>query len=288
VAAAVTPGVVSPFVRTLGDPALYAGPAGWLTGCAPAPTGAPAAKETMAPAVEAEKEMRPPGEAAPAEAPRLRQYFPETLYWNPEAVTDRDGFLALEVPLADSITTWRLSALASSQRGELGMSTLGIRVFQDFFIDLDLPVSLTQGDEVSIPVAVYNYLPEAQTVRLEIAEEDWFELHDAPTKELTIASNDIQVVHFRIEVGRFGRQALRVTAWGERMSDAIQKEVTVVPDGKEIRSTNSNWLQQTTVLAMNIPTEAIQDTAKIEVKIYPGVISQIVEGLERILRMPFG
>jgi len=288
VAAAVTPGVTSPFVRTLGDPALYAGPVGWLAGCAPAPIGAPEEKETMAPAMEVEKEVRPPGEAAPAEAPRLRQYFPETLYWNPEAVTDRDGFLALEVPLADSITTWRLSALASSQRGELGMSTLGIRVFQDFFIDLDLPVSLTQGDEVSIPVAVYNYLPQAQAVRLEIAEGDWFELHDERIKELTIASNDIEVVYFRIEVMRFGRQALRVTAWGERMSDAIQKEVAVVPDGKEMRHTESDWLQKTTVRTVSIPTQAIQDTAKIEVKIYPGVVSQVVEGLEKIMRMPFG
>jgi hypothetical protein len=288
VAAAASPGITSPLVEALGDPALYAGPVGWLAGCAPAATREPALEATAAPVEEAAKEAGLAGEAAPAEAPRLRQYFPETLYWNPEAVTDQDGFLELAIPMADSITTWRLSALASSQRGELGMSTLGIRVFQDFFIDLDLPVSLTQGDEVSIPVAVYNYLPEAQAVRLEIAEGDWFTLHDEPIKELTVASNDIAVVYFRLEVVRFGRQALQVTAWGERMSDAIQKEVTVVPDGKEMRHTSSDWLQQTTALTVDIPTDAIPDTAKIEVKIYPGAVSQIVEGLERILRMPFG
>ncbi len=286
VAAAAMPQVTSPLVRTLGDPALYVGPMGWLTGCAPLAYEAPP-QPTQAPAVELEKEAAAPGQAA-TEAPRLRQYFPETLYWNPEAVTDSEGFLALDIPLADSITTWRLTALASSQRGELGMSTLGIRVFQDFFIDLDLPVSLTQGDEVSIPVAVYNYLPEAQTVRLEVAEADWFELHDALSKELTIASNDIEVVYFRLQVTRFGRQALRVTAWGERMSDAIQKEVAIVPDGKEIRQTASDWLQQTTVRTLNIPAQAIEGTARIEVKVYPGVVSQIVEGLEKIMRMPFG
>lgn len=43
VTAAVMPEVTSPFVRTLGDPALYAGPVGWLIGCGPAPTSAPAA-----------------------------------------------------------------------------------------------------------------------------------------------------------------------------------------------------------------------------------------------------
>jgi len=39
---------------------------------------------------------------------------------------------------------------------------------------------------------------------------------------------------------------------------------------------------------VSIPSQAIQDTAKIEVKIYPGVVSQVVEGLEKIMRMPFG
>ena len=35
-----------------------------------------------------------------------------------------------------------------------------LRVFQDFFVDLDLPQSLTVGDEVSIPVGVFNYLAQ--------------------------------------------------------------------------------------------------------------------------------
>ena len=37
--------------------------------------------------------------------------------------------------------------------GELGAAEQGIRVFQDFFVDIDFPVALTQHDEVSVPVA---------------------------------------------------------------------------------------------------------------------------------------
>ena len=74
----------------------------------------------------------------------------------------------------------------------------GLRVFQDFFIDLDLPAALTVDDEVAVPVGVFNYLPEQQTVRLEVAPADWFELLDEPIKEIDIAANDIGVVYFRI------------------------------------------------------------------------------------------
>ena len=115
------------------------------------------------------------GPPAAAEPVRIRQYFPETLYFNPAVITDADGNALLRVPLADSITTWRLTCMASSARGRLGSATAGINVFQDFFVDIDFPVALTQHDEVSVPVAVYNYLKTDQAVRLEVTPGDWFD-----------------------------------------------------------------------------------------------------------------
>jgi uncharacterized protein YfaS (alpha-2-macroglobulin family) len=166
--------------------------------------------------------------------------------------------------------------------------THGLRVFQNFFVDIDLPVSLTQGDEISIPVGVFNYLPEAQEVRLEVEQGDWFELLGTGEQTLTIASNDIEVVYFPIRVLRFGRQGFQVTAWGETMSDAIRREVDVVPDGKEVRLTESDWLRDDTEVALDIPAEAVPEASRVEVKIYPGVLAQVVEGLEKILRLPHG
>ncbi len=140
---------------------------------APAATAAPAAIDAAGGVKAGEGGQSP---ASPAEPPRLRQYFPETMLWQPEAVTDAGGALKLDVPAADSITTWRVTALASTQDGRLGSATAPLRVFQDFFIDLDLPQSLTVGDEVAMPVGVFNYLPDAQSVRLELDQADWFEL----------------------------------------------------------------------------------------------------------------
>jgi hypothetical protein len=254
--------------------------------------------QLMRATVEAEKaiEMEAPMEEGAAgqavseaeEPPRLRQYFPETLYWAPEVVTDESGFVSLDIPMADSITTWRLTALASSQDGRLGFTTRGVRVFQDFFVDIDLPVSLTQGDEISIPVGVFNYLPEAQDVRLVVEQEDWFELLGRSEQTLTIASNDIEVVYFPIRVKKFGRQGFQVTAWGSQMSDAIRREVRVLPDGMEMRRTESDWLRESKEIAIQLPPEAVPETPYVEVKIYPGVMAQVIEGLEKILRLPHG
>ncbi|NIM93334.1 MAG: hypothetical protein GTO18_06445 [Anaerolineales bacterium] len=226
---------------------------------------------------------------AAADAPRLRQYFPETLLWLPEAETDTAGLLNLEIPIADSITTWRMSALASTADGRLGNTVGALPVFQDFFIDLDLPQALTVGDEISVPVAVFNYLKMPQKVRLVFDEPGWLELLDDAEKLITIGANEIGVVYFRIRAVEFGFHPIRVTAWGSKLSDAIQKNVHVHPNGKEFTFTQSDRLEMGT---LNIPIEfhpsATQGSQALIVKIYPGIASQVVEGLESILRMPNG
>jgi uncharacterized protein YfaS (alpha-2-macroglobulin family) len=227
-------------------------------------------------------------ETTGAEPPRLRQYFPETLFWAPEILTDEGGTASVQIPMADSITTWRLTALASTQDGRLGSTTRGVRVFQDFFADIDLPVSLTQDDEISIPVGVFNYLPESQQVRLEVEGEDWFELTGPGERTLTIASNDIEVVYFPIRVLKFGQQGFQVTAWGEKMSDAIRRTVNVVPNGKAMHHTESDWLRENKKVRVKVPAAAVPGATSVEVKIYPGVMAQAVEGLEKILRLPHG
>ena len=111
-------------------------------------------------------------------AAHVRSYFPEALYINPEIITDKDGRASIVIPMADSITTWRMAMIASTQQGALGTSTSSLKVFQDFFVDLDLPVTLTQGDRVSIPVAIYNYSEFRGDVNLKLQSDDWFSLVD--------------------------------------------------------------------------------------------------------------
>src|SRR5262249_16226731 len=69
-------------------------------------------------------------------AVRMREWFPETLLWRPEVVTDDQGRASIQVELADSITTWRLLASAVTADGQLGATQLPLRVFQPFFVDL--------------------------------------------------------------------------------------------------------------------------------------------------------
>ena len=229
-----------------------------------------------------------------AGAPRVRSFFPETLYTNPALITDGQGRASIRVPLADSITTWRITSLASTTRGALGSATAPIKVFQDFFVDLDLPVSVTEGDVISVPVAVYNYLNGAARVKLELREDPWFSLDgDTATKQVEVRPGEVTAAHFRIKASKIGEQQLQVTARiddapANQPGDAIARNLTVLPNGEEHAVVVNERLEGTVSKEVVIPDNAIADASKIFVKLYPGALSQVVEGLDSILRMPGG
>jgi anti-sigma factor RsiW len=84
------------------------------------PTLAPTASPTSAPT---EPSTAMPTREPELPPPLLGQFVPETIYWAPEAITDERGHLELDIPLPDAPASWRLTALASTRRGELGAAT---------------------------------------------------------------------------------------------------------------------------------------------------------------------
>jgi hypothetical protein len=182
-----------------------------------------------------------------AAAPHIRSYFPEALYINPEIITDGKGDANITIPIADSITTWRMAMLASTESGALGTGTSSLKVFQDFFVDLDLPVTLTQGDRVSIPVAVYNYSGNAGDVSLKLEEDDWFSLvNDSSEKTITVNSGLVASAQFTIEAKRIGKFKLTISAkmTGEKQ-DIVVREIEVIPNGREQNMVFNGRLENT-------------------------------------------
>ena len=167
--------------------------------------------------------------------PRLREYFPETLVWQPELITDKNGRAELKFKLGDNITTWKMYAIASDTKGKIGVAEREVKAFQPFFVDLSPPQILTEGDEIFLPVQIRNYTEAKQTVDVEMAKADWFSFLDAEKQQIEVNSNSTQnaVFGFRADkADEDGRQ--KVTAIADTDSDAMEKRIVVKPNGKEV------------------------------------------------------
>lgn len=227
--------------------------------------------------------------AQSASTPRVRDYFPETLLWVPELTTGLDGRASAEFPLADSVTTWMVAAVASTAAGQVVESETSLRAFQPFFLDFDPPAVLTEGDRVELPVTVRNYLKQGQTVELAMLPNDWAALDGPARRSVTVAANGAATATFPLVAKAApGRVAQRVSATGGAAEDAIEKTASVHPDGQRTTQTIGDLVAGRTTFSVTIPPQAVAAATRSELRLYPNVIALLAESASALMSMPTG
>jgi A-macroglobulin complement component/alpha-2-macroglobulin family protein/MG2 domain-containing protein/A-macroglobulin receptor len=219
----------------------------------------------------------------------VRSYFPETLLWRPQVITDDRGSAELTIPLADSITTWRVSGSCVSQQGRLGGVESSIRVFQPFFVDIDAPHSLTAGDEVSIPLVLYNYTGEALRVSLRAESQGGLQILQEELPPTITQPGRASRTHVRVHAESSGDAVLTLHASAGGVADAIRREIRIVPPGlPKSFATNGVLSDGDQVVELMVPDDAEPDSVRVQLKLYPSTFSELMDGLEGIFRKPYG
>jgi len=226
----------------------------------------------------------------PTSTPRLRHLFNETAYWAPSLETSPNGRASLDFHLPDSLTTWRMLALASTIDGRVGAIENTFRTFQPFFIDLDTPQVLTQGDEITLPVNLRNYTAQSLTLPVTVKSADWFQALTPIAQHITVPGGNSAKFNFGFRASRAIEEGpLQMTASNGRQGDAIEKKVRVHPDGKPGTVTASGLLRgESAVLHIDLPSDLIPGSLHAQVLVYPNMGAQLVHSIEAALERPWG
>jgi len=242
------------------------------------------------------------GEGDLAEVQRVRQFFPETWLWNPQMRTDASGAVSIDLTAPDSITTWRLHAVSTSERG-LGIAEGSLRVFQDFFVEPDLPYAVTRGEEFPLRLQVFNYVDASQQVRLELKAGDFFEPLGDLVQTVTVEPNAVVGVSIPIKPVKVGTWTLEVIAQSASRADAIRKEFRVEPEGTRRESVTNGIIHEGESITLDghYPWEIrpeteldplvpaiVPDSGKLRLAITPSLVAQSMNGIDDLLGMPYG
>ncbi|MCC7386038.1 MAG: hypothetical protein IT384_29590 [Deltaproteobacteria bacterium] len=232
----------------------------------------------------------PPGAktGSDATATRVRRDFRETVLYRPMLITDARGEASVTVPLADSITTWRVSAEGSTRDGKIGAARFGVRTFQDFFVDFSVPTNLTRGDVIELPAIVYNYLSEPTTVTVSLDPAPWMELLSEAQSSVTLAPSEVRAVKFTVRALRAGTQSLTLRASAGAISDALEREAIVAPDGAPEDQSFSDRLNGLREYHVTLPSDAIEGGTTLYLTLTPGFAGEAVSGTEALLQEPNG
>ncbi|MGA2219381.1 MAG: alpha-2-macroglobulin family protein, partial [Terracidiphilus sp.] len=226
----------------------------------------------------------------PTFTPRLRHIFEETAYWAPSLETNSAGRVSLQFSLPDSLTTWKLHALASTIDGRVGALDQTFKTFQPFFVDLDTPPVLTVGDEITLPVNLRNYTDHALALPVIAKPADWFSLLTPARIDADVPANGTAPVIYGFRASKaVDAGPLRITASNAHEGDAVEKTIRVHPDGEPRDVTVSGLLRYgPTTLALDLPLDSIPGSVHAELMLYPNLRTHLMHAMKAVLERPYG
>jgi uncharacterized protein YfaS (alpha-2-macroglobulin family) len=152
-----------------------------------------------------------------------RELFETLLLWKGKVVLDANGEASVDVPLNDSLTSFRIVAVASSGAGLFGTGGTDIRTSQDLMLVSGLPPQVREGDRLRAGLTVRNASDRKLAARLDAAvAADAGKAQALPRQDVVLAPGEAREVGWDYTVPA-GAKTLRwdVAATGDDASDRM-------------------------------------------------------------------
>ncbi|XP_053314791.1 CD109 antigen-like [Spea bombifrons] len=236
----------------------------------------------------------------------VKTLYPETWIWLETNISSTaSSSLQLTAPKTNS--TWVASAFVISEGLGLGLTEpTELEVFQPFFILLNMPYSVTRGEQLIVEVIVFNYLAENLQVTVELDASNTFEFivinDDVNTlvgrMNVTVPTQGMNTVLFPIKPRQLGQISITVRATSSKAADIETKTLFVKAEGiKQFHSeavlfqldgTGSSPQTVSKNLSFTFPTNVVQGSEEAFVTVVGDLLGPSIEGLESLIQMPYG
>ena len=221
-----------------------------------------------------------------------RADFPDTAAWVPVVQTGANGEATVTVTLPDSLTTWRLTARATTVDTRVGEATAELLTHQEIVVRPLLPRILTTGDTVELSALVHNYGDEAVELAVSIREIGDLRLEIAGplTQTIMLQPDAVRVVGWQAEAQTAGEVELLVAAQpveGDWVGDAVQLSLPVQPLAVPDVETQIGQFTGSLETTVQIPADALP-LSRVEIQLSRSIAGSLLNGLEYLTGFPYG
>jgi uncharacterized protein YfaS (alpha-2-macroglobulin family) len=223
-----------------------------------------------------------------AGSPRID--FPDTARWLPAVRTGANGEATVAIDLPDSLTSWRLTAVAVTADTKVGEAYVNVVTQQEIVVRPILPRSLTAGDEVLLSAFVHNYGPGRRSIDVSIGQEGEPSLRIAGsiTQTIDLEPGGQRLVGWSATAANAGEAQLVVRASGpDTAGDAVALTIPVQPLAMPNVQTEVGQFVGEQTVPIFVPPEALP-MGSIHVELSRSIAGTLLEGLEYLTGFPFG
>jgi hypothetical protein len=215
-----------------------------------------------------------------------RELFDTLLLWKARLPVDAKGEASLDIPLNDSLTSFRIVAVANGGTDFFGTGSTTIRTTQDLMIFPGLAPLVREGDLIHPEITVRNTTNHrtAVTVQAKIGATT------LPLASLTLAAGEAKPLSwsYRVPAGIDALPYDLALSTKEGMQDRVKLQQRVVP-AVPIRTLQATLVQvageQTT--AMQRPSDAVPGRGGVAVRLGASLAGGLQGVTEYMERYPF-
>ena len=194
------------------EPGVSGGVAGGVIGGVPAAAPAPPPATSVDDSIDDE----------------VRRDFRPVIFWLGSATTDTSGRASTTVTLPDSLTTYRIMAVAATDTSHFGFGEREIRVTKPLTLLTAFPRFLASGDRASFGAVVSNGGTDAGTAVVTIRSLDPGSLaFGTARREVRLAPGASQSITFDAVAAAAGQARVRIDATLRGHADALEMPLTI-------------------------------------------------------------
>ena len=166
------------------------------------------------------------GSSAVGETIDVRDNFDALAVYAPSESTDRNGEVTVDVPLPDSLTRYRVMAVAIDGADQFGKGEATITARLPLQVRPSAPRFLNFGDQFELPIVLQNQTREPLEVEVAIESAN-LKLTGPVGQRVTVPANDRIEVRFPAMTDDVGTARFRVVAVSGEFTDAAALELPV-------------------------------------------------------------
>jgi alpha-2-macroglobulin-like protein len=262
-------------------------------------------QQDPAPFAEFEREARPPAptrqdlvlvrEYAHTRPPRVagdeRRDFTETVYWRAGLWTDETtGEAEVRFAMNDSVTTFKAMVDAVDQGGALGMANLNVESVEPFYVEAKLPLEVTVGDRVEVPLAVINSTDAPVLgIALAVRVPEGITVAEPAALDLAAGARVRQLLALDIDRVVAGAE-FSLDATAAAHADRVTRPLRIVPQGFPAEQTAAGVIGASgrVTHTFEIPDDVVASSMATTVQLYPSPLANLTSALERLIGTPHG
>ena len=219
---------------------------------------------------------------------KLRKNLKDTAYWNPVVRTGADGKAAVNFPLPDNLTTWRVTCVGHTASTAVGKSTCNLVVTKDMVARLETPNFLVAGDTATITGVVNNNTSRPFEAKVSLNAAN-LTISSALTQSVSVPAGRGANVTWKVSSKIVGDVDLQMRAWTNNgINDGLEQQLNVEPHASRSDICQAGSALSQVDRTVTLDPDALPASSSLRIRITPSVSSALVPAWTYLAQYPYG